>query len=36
MRVGAVMNWVDGMGRVVGLGFGVGVGWVGGVCLVLG
>ena len=36
MRVGAVMNWVDGLGRGVGLGFGVGVGWVGGVCLVLG
>ena len=29
-----MMNWVDGFGWSVGLG--VGVGWVGGACLVLG
>ena len=36
MRVGAMMNWVDGLGWGVGLGLGIGVGWVGGVSLVLG
>ena len=35
MRVGAMMNWVDGMGWGVGLGLGVGVGLVAGVCLML-
>ena len=34
MSVGAMMNWVDGLGWDVRLG--VGVGWVGEVCLVLG
>ena len=38
LKVGAMMNWVDGLGLGGGLGFGVGVGvgWVSGVCLVLG
>ena len=30
MRVGAMMNWVDGLRWGVGLGLGLGVGWVGG------
>ena len=30
-----MMNWVDGLGWGVGLRLGVGVGRVGGVCLVL-
>ena len=34
MRVGAMMNWVDGLGWGVGLGLGVGGGLLGGVCLV--
>ena len=29
MRVGAMMNWVDGFGWGVGLGLLVGVGWMG-------
>ena len=37
MGVGAMMNWVDGLGWDVGLGVEVGwVGWLGGVCLLLG
>ena len=31
-----MLNLVDGFGWCVGLGLGGGVGWVGGVCLVLG
>ena len=31
-----MMNWVDRLGWGMGLGLRVGVGWVGGVCLVLG